>query len=144
LHDISNKKPVVSEPDIVQRKIEESSPEIPSSSSQTNDMPTFAQPQARTEPQKEKKGRFGFFSRKKNDNDRRKEEDEKRRREEERARKELEDQKSTAESEEQGQEIMTEEKQEVKEKGKDDQDRTPEEKDKVIYLTDEDIEDLLK
>jgi fused signal recognition particle receptor len=144
LHDISNKKPVVSEPDIVQRKIEEPSPEIPSSSSQTNDMPTLDQPQTRTEPQKEKKGRFGFFSRKKNDNDRRKEEDEKRRREEERARKELEDQKSTAESEEQGQEIMTEEKQEVKEKGKDDQDRTPEEKDKVIYLTDEDIEDLLK
>jgi fused signal recognition particle receptor len=77
------------------------------------------------EEPKEKKGRLGLFGgKKKTDEDRKKEQDDKRRREEE-ERQRLEKEK------------------EDKKKHKEDKD-TGEQEDKVIYLTDEDIEDLLK
>ncbi|HEY3094439.1 MAG TPA: signal recognition particle-docking protein FtsY [Nitrososphaera sp.] len=87
----------------------------------------------------EKKSRFGLFGgKKKTDDDRRKEEEEKRRGEEERAREEEE----KARLEEEERQRMEKEKEEKK-KRKEDKD-TGEQEDKVIYLTDEDIEDLLK
>lgn len=93
----------------------------------------------KVEEPKEKKGRFGLFGgKKKTDEDRRKEEEEKRRREEERAREEEE----RAKSEEEERKRIEKEKEEKK-KRKEDKD-TDEQEDKVIYLTDEDIEDLLK
>ncbi len=91
------------------------------------------------EPPKEKKSRFGLFGgKKKTDEDRRKEEEEKRRREEERAKEEEE----MARLEEEERQRIEKEKEEKK-KRKEDKD-TGEQEDKVIYLTDEDIEDLLK
>ena len=132
---------VLPKPDIVQEKLQ-ASPFSQPSPRQMKEVPAAVPPQEKVESQKEKKGRFGFFGRKKSDDDRRKEEEEKRRREEERARKELEEEKSRAEAEEQ--EKMRKEKEEVDSKGKEDKDSTQGEKDKVIYLTDEDIEDLLK
>ncbi len=87
---------------------------------------------AKIEEPTEKKGRFGLFGgKKKTDVDRKKEQDEKRRREEEKAR-----------LEEEERQRMEKEKEEKK-KRKEDKD-TGEQEDKVIYLTDEDIEDLLK
>ena len=86
----------------------------------------------------EKKGRFGLFGRKKTDEDRKKEEDEKRRRQEERAKEEEE----RAKLEEEERQKAEAEKQEKK-KRKEDKD-TDSEEDKVVYLTDDDIEDLLK
>jgi fused signal recognition particle receptor len=92
----------------------------------------------KVEEPKEKKGRFGLFGgKKKTDEDRRKEEEEKHRREEERAREE-----EKARLEEEERQRMEKEKEEKK-KRKEDKD-TGEQEDKVIYLTDEDIEDLLK
>jgi fused signal recognition particle receptor len=91
------------------------------------------------EEPKEKKSRFGLFGgKKKTDEDRRKEEEEKRRREQERAREEEE----KAKLEEEERQRVEKEKEEAK-KRKEDKD-TGEQEDKVIYLTDEDIEDLLK
>jgi fused signal recognition particle receptor len=87
------------------------------------------------EQQKEKKGRFGGLFKKKSDDERRKEEEEKRRREQERAREEEE--RARAEEEE----IKRKEEEKKKKKRKEDKDT---EEDKVVYLTDEDIEDLLK
>jgi fused signal recognition particle receptor len=92
----------------------------------------------KAEEPKEKKGRFGLFGRKKTDEDRMKEEEEKRRREQERAKEEEE----RAKLEDEECERIEKEKQEKK-KRKEDKD-TDEQEDKVIYLTDEDIEDLLK
>lgn len=92
----------------------------------------------KVEEPKEKKGKFGLFGKKKTDEDRRKEEDEKRRREQERAREE-EERVKLEEEERQRREKETAE----KKKRKEDKD-TGEQEDKVIYLTDEDIEDLLK
>jgi fused signal recognition particle receptor len=91
------------------------------------------------EEPKEKKSRFGLFGgKKKTDEERREEEEEKRRREEERT-KEGEEKKKLEEEERQQMEKEKEEKKKRKE-NKD----TGEQEDKVIYLTDEDIEDLLK
>jgi fused signal recognition particle receptor len=88
---------------------------------------------------KEKKSRFGLFGgKKKTDEDRKKEQDDKRRREEEKAKEEEE----RARLEEAERQRMEKEKQD-KNKRKEDKD-TGEQEDKVIYLTDEDIEDLLK
>lgn len=87
------------------------------------------------EQPKEKKGRFGGLFKKKSDDERRKEEEEKRRREQERAREE--DERARAEEEE----IKRKEEEKKKKKRKEDKDT---EEDKVVYLTDEDIEDLLK
>lgn len=87
------------------------------------------------EQPKEKKGRFGGLFKKKSDDERRKEEEEKRRREQERAREEEE--RARAEEEE----IKRKEEEKKKKKRKGDKDT---EEDKVVYLTDEDIEDLLK
>ncbi len=87
------------------------------------------------EQPKEKKGRFGGLFKKKSDDERRKEEEEKRRREQERAREEEEG--ARAEEEE----IKRKEEEKKKKKRKEDKDT---EEDKVVYLTDEDIEDLLK
>ena len=87
------------------------------------------------EQPKEKKGRFGGLFKKKSDDERRKEEEEKRRREQERAREEEE--RARAEEEE----IKRKEEEKKKKKRKEDKDT---EEDRVVYLTDEDIEDLLK
>ncbi len=94
----------------------------------------------KAEEPKEKKGRFGgLFGRKKSDEDRKKEEAEKRRREEERAREEEE----RARLEEEERQRRENEEEERKKRSKEDKE-TDEQEDKVIYLTDEDIEDLLK
>ncbi|AFU59360.1 signal recognition particle receptor FtsY [Candidatus Nitrososphaera gargensis Ga9.2] len=85
------------------------------------------------EPPKEKKSRFSLFGgKKKTDDDRKKKEEEEKRcrEEEERAREEEE-------------RARLEEEEEEKKKRKEDK-GTGEQEDKVIYLTDEDIEDLLK
>jgi fused signal recognition particle receptor len=90
------------------------------------------------EEPKEKKGKIGLFGRKKTDEDRKKEEDEKRRREQEQAREEEE----KAKLEEEERQRVEKEKEEKK-KRKEDKD-TDKQEDQVIYLTDDDIEDLLK
>lgn len=100
----------------------------------------------RAEPE-EKKGRFGFFGRMREDEDRGKEEDrkreekerkeeEKRRQEEEKRKKKEEDERRKREEEE-----RKRREKEQKKKRKDDKDKK---EDEVVYLTDEDIEDLLK
>jgi len=91
----------------------------------------------KVEEPKEKKGRFGLFGgKKKTDEDRKKDEEEKRKREQDWAKEEK------ARLEEEERQRMEKEKEEKK-KRKEDKD-TGEQEDKVIYLTDEDIEDLLK
>ena len=94
---------------------------------------------AKVEVPNEKKGRFGLFGggKKKSDEDRKKEDDE-HKREQERAR-EVEERTRLEEEERQRGEKEKEEQKKRKE-NKD----TGEQEDKVIYLTDEDIEDLLK
>jgi fused signal recognition particle receptor len=96
------------------------------------------------EQPKEKKGRFGFFGKKKTDEDHRSKEEEeekdkkeKRKLEEKRAREEEEEEWLTKDKENQKEERKREE-------DKDSKEQQEEEKDKLIYLTDEDIEDLLK
>lgn len=96
----------------------------------------------KAEPE-EKKGRFGLFGRKREDDeeDRKREEkqrkeDEKRKQEEEKRRKKEEDERRKREEEE-----RKRREKEEKKKRKDDKDKKEEE---VVYLTDEDIEDLLK
>lgn len=84
------------------------------------------QPVFREEPKEEKKGRFGLFGRKKDD---KKEEEEKRKEEERRKKEEEEKQKAEAKK-----------KEKEEKKRKDDKEK----KEDVVYLTDEDIEDLLK
>jgi fused signal recognition particle receptor len=88
------------------------------------------------EAKEEKKGRFGGLFKKKSDEEKKKEDDNKRKAEVERTREEEE--RARAENEE----IQKIEKEKVaKKKRKEDKDTDA---DKVIYLTDEDIEDLLK
>jgi fused signal recognition particle receptor len=92
------------------------------------------------EQPKEKKGRFGFFGKKRTKDDRSKEEEdnkEKHRPEEKRAKEEEEEELYTTAKEKQEEERKREE-------DKDNKEQQGEEKDKTIYLTDEDIEDLLK
>ncbi len=125
-------KPVVREEPKPAPKAEYTPPPPPPSSKDQSLPPKVEEP-------KEKKGRFGLFGgKKKTDEDRRKEEEEKRRREEGRAREEEE--RSRLEEEERQ---RMEKEEEGKKKRKEDKD-TGEQEDKVIYLTDEDIEDLLK
>ncbi|MEM2141236.1 signal recognition particle-docking protein FtsY [Nitrososphaera sp.] len=98
---------------------------------------------AKAEPE-EKKGRFGFFGRKreedreegKKQDERQRKEDEKRRQEEEKRKKKEEDERRKREEEE-----RKRREKEEKKKRKDDKDKK---EDEVVYLTDEDIEDLLK
>ncbi len=88
------------------------------------------------EDSKEKKGRFGGLFKKKTDEERKKEEEQRRKAEEERSRDEAE--RARLEEEE----IKKKEKEkDEKKKRKEDKDT---EEDKIVYLTDEDIEDLLK
>ena len=93
------------------------------------------EPSQIAEEPKEKKGRFGLFK-KKSEDEKKKEEERKRREEEERAK--IEEERARAEEEERKEH---EKAKEEKKKRKTDKDN---EEDKVIYLTDEDIEDLLK
>lgn len=81
----------------------------------------------------EKKGRFGGLFKKRSDEEKKKDEDKKRKADEERTREEEE----RARAEDQ----TIEQEKEAKKKRKEDKDTDD---DKVIYLTDEDIEDLLK
>jgi fused signal recognition particle receptor len=92
----------------------------------------------KVEEPKEKKGKFGLFNRKKTNEDRKKGDDEKRQREEEQAR---EEEKKAKLEEDERQRVEKEK--EDKKKRKKDKD-TDKQDDKVIYLTDDDIEDLLK
>jgi fused signal recognition particle receptor len=96
------------------------------------------------EQPKEKKGRFGFFGKKKTDEDHRSKEEEKEK--DKKEERKLEEKRATEEEEE---EWLTKDKENQKEErkreeDKDSKEQQEEEKDKVIYLTDEDIEDLLK
>jgi fused signal recognition particle receptor len=100
------------------------------------------------EQPKEKKGRFGFFGKKKTDEDHRSKEEEKEKDKKEEHK--LEEKRATEEEEEEEEEEwLTKDKENQKEErkreeDKDSKEQQEEEKDKVIYLTDEDIEDLLK
>jgi len=106
--------------------------------------PKPPQPPPATEPVKaepeEKKGRFGLFGRKREEDDKSKEEDkkweEKQKKEEEKRKKKEEDEHRKREEEE-----RKRREKEGKKKRKDDKDKK---EDEVVYLTDEDIEDLLK
>ncbi len=88
------------------------------------------------EDSKEKKGRFGGLFKKKTDEERKKEEEQRRQAEEQRSRDEAE--RARLEDEE-----IKKKEQEKDEKKKRKEDKDTEE-DKIVYLTDEDIEDLLK
>jgi fused signal recognition particle receptor len=106
------------------------------------------------EQPKEKKGRFGFFGKKRTNDDRSKEEEEKKDKKEKRIpeekREKEEEEERARRIEEEGEEqqhTTNEEKQKEErklEEDKDSKEQQGEEKDKTIYLTDEDIEDLLK
>lgn len=90
----------------------------------------------KAEPE-EKKGRFGLFGRKREeDKEEDRKDEEKRRQEEEKRRKKEEDERRKREEEE-----RKRREKEEKKKRKDDKDKK---EDEVVYLTDEDIEDLLK
>lgn len=90
----------------------------------------------KVEEPKEKKAKFSLFGgRKKTDENRKKEEAEKRSREEEQARED--------EAQKMEKEVEAKKRKEEDKKRKEDKD-TGEQEDKVIYLTDEDIDDLLK
>jgi fused signal recognition particle receptor len=103
------------------------------------------------EQPKEKKGRFGFFGKKRTNEDGRKKEGEE---EDKKEKRRLEEKRSGEEEgarlgEEGEEERHAVDKQKQKEERKQEEDKDSkeqqgEEKDKVIYLTDEDIEDLLK
>jgi fused signal recognition particle receptor len=96
------------------------------------------------EQPKEKKGRFGFFGKKRTEDDRRKEQEEegdkkeKHKLEEKRAGEEEEDERARLKQDE-GQ--MSDKERSLQE---DKDTKEQKEEDKVVYLTDEDIEDLLK
>ena len=123
--------PAIPEP----KEPEYSPPSAPVQAPKPPPPPPEPQPATRDEPREEKKGRFGgLFGRKK---DEAKQED--RKQDEERARQEKEDLKREEEKREE-EERKRKEKEEKK-KRKDDKDSK---KDEVVYLTDEDIEDLLK
>lgn len=123
--------PAIPEP----KEPEYSPPSAPVQAPKPPPPPPEPQPSTRDEPREEKKGRFGgLFGRKK---DEAKQED--RKQDEERARQEKEDLKREEEKREE-EERKRKEKEEKK-KRKDDKDSK---KDEVVYLTDEDIEDLLK
>lgn len=87
-------------------------------------------------PKEEKKGRFGGLFKKKTDEDKKRDEEKKRKADEARAKEEEE----RARLEEEERKALERQKEEKK-KSKEDKDTDA---DKVIYLTDEDIEDLLK
>ncbi|HKU49276.1 MAG TPA: signal recognition particle-docking protein FtsY [Nitrososphaera sp.] len=105
------------------------------------------------EEPKEKKGRFGGLFKKKSDEDKKKDEEKKRKAEQERAREREKEERERARAEEEEKEKEEEERkkkkldkaeeedEEGKKKRKEDKET---DQDKVIYLTDEDIEDLLK
>jgi fused signal recognition particle receptor len=124
-------RPVVHEPEPKPAPKEEYKPAPPPPPKKDEPLPP------KVEEPKEKKGRFGLFGKKKTEEERKKEDEEKRRHEEERAREEEE--RAKLEEERQRREKEREE----KKKRKEDKD-TDKQGDKVIYLTDEDIEDLLK
>jgi hypothetical protein len=110
-----------------------------------------APPKIEEQPKEKKKSRFGFFGKKRTNEDHRsREEDEdkkerKESREEKQSREEDRDENQNEESakrEEEEQHHRVDE-QMQKEKSRQEEDQG-QEKDKIIYLTDEDIEDLLK
>lgn len=163
VQDLMSEQPTAPEPEAGQEpKVEEAEPEAPPASLQVEEekpepkVPDFSPPPAPVQAPKppppppapepvsaepeEKKGRFGFFGRKheedKKEEERQRREDEKRRQEEEKRRKKEEDERRKREEEE-----RKRREKEEKKKRKDDKDKK---EDEVVYLTDEDIEDLLK
>ncbi|MEO9319637.1 MAG: signal recognition particle-docking protein FtsY [Nitrososphaera sp.] len=104
---------------------------------------TAEQPQApeHVEAKPGKKSRFGFFGRKSSADDDKKEEKEKKKREEREREKRQEDLQLAEEPREEEKEVRAPES--PPKKRKDDKDKGGQ-KDEVIYLSDEDIEDLLK
>ncbi|MGH9992703.1 MAG: signal recognition particle-docking protein FtsY [Nitrososphaera sp.] len=142
-------KPVVSEPKLpqqAQEKPDSPSPQapkpreilIPEPATEPMELPARPPPEQKPaiEEPKEKRGRLGGFFKKKSDEQRKKEEAEKRKTAEEREREEGERAKA-----EEAEMKRNEKDKEEKKKRKEDKDT---EEDKVVYLTDEDIEDLLK
>ena len=118
------------QPPVIPPRIEESRTK--------DESPTTQEPAIQVNVEKsivkeEKKGRFGGLFKKKSEEQKKKDEDMKRKADEERTREEEE--RARAESQ------AIEEEKESKKKRKEDKDTDD---DKVIYLTDEDIEDLLK
>jgi fused signal recognition particle receptor len=103
--------------------------------------PIVDQPELPTveEQPKEKKGRFGFFGKKRTNDDRSKEEEERKDKKEKRR---LEEKRAKEEEEERAR--LKEEERKREEDNDSKEQQGEEEKDKTIYLTDEDIEDLLK
>jgi fused signal recognition particle receptor len=97
------------------------------------------------EHRKEKKSRFGFFGKKRSDEDRNKEEEEEGDKKEKHK---LEENRAGEEEEEENTELKHEEAQTSDKERNLQQDKgakeQEQEEDKVVYLTDEDIEDLLK
>ena len=126
----STQKPIIQESKPVQekKKIEISTPVQPK-----KEISALPSSEEKEQP-KEKKGRFGFF-RRRSDEDRRKEEEKEKKQQHE-------EQQVKMQEDEEEQQRIEKEKVEKKER-KEDKDSKREE-DKVIYLTDEDIEDLLK
>jgi fused signal recognition particle receptor len=102
------------------------------------------------EQPKEKKSRFGFFGKKRTNDDRRREEEGRKdekgesRLEEKRVKEEEEEERTRQEEEEEQRHTMDKEKQKEESKKEEDKDGKDQQEDKTIYLTDEDIEDLLK
>ncbi|WP_337862375.1 signal recognition particle-docking protein FtsY [Nitrososphaera sp.] len=97
-------------------------------------------------PKEEKKSRFGFFGRKKDESrDRDEEEGEReRQREKEREEQEKEKQRKREEEDRRRREEEERKRKEKEEKKKRKEDKDSKKQDEVVYLTDEDIEDLLK
>jgi fused signal recognition particle receptor len=95
------------------------------------------------EQSKEKKSRFGFFGKKRTDQDPGKEEEE----ESDKKEKDKPEQKWKEEKENESTRLKEEEEEQTSDKKRnlgEDKDTKEKEEDKVVYLTDEDIEDLLK
>ena len=123
-------EPIASPPKIEEPRIMEPSTMPAAPQEKIEDKPIIQ------EELREKKPRFGGFFKKKGDEEKKKDESKKRLEEEERAKEEEE---RVREEEEERQ--TAEKEKDEKKKRKEDKDT---EEDKVIYLTDEDIEDLLK
>ncbi|HEY1247936.1 MAG TPA: signal recognition particle-docking protein FtsY [Nitrososphaera sp.] len=105
-------------------------------------------PRVEEEKPKEKRGRFGFFSKKRTNDQRSKEVEEEKVKDDEkkklRAKEEEEERVKLREEERRAKEEEKLKEEKSQDEGKNDNEQHGEEEDKTIYLTDEDIEDLLK
>ena len=123
---------------------EDREPEPPKPVQAAKPPPPPPQPEIREEPKEEKKSRFGFFGRRKEE----KQEDdsgrkEPERKDEEKHRKEEDDRRGREDEDRRKREEEERKKKEKEDKKKRKEDKDSK-KDEVVYLTDEDIEDLFK